>query len=73
MDYMLGKSRIIPVPHRIKSLRSKEAGCRWAASLAALEETRSLLDRIADQYRDLADQLELLNKLWPPRAEPGRQ
>jgi hypothetical protein len=25
-----------------------------------------LFERIADQYRDLADQIELMNKLWPP-------
>jgi len=36
--------------------------------LATLENTRLLFERIANQYRDLADQLEPLNKLWPPKS-----
>lgn len=62
------KSRSTLVSSHIACLRSKEAGCRWASHFAVSEETRLLFERIANQYRDLADQLELMNKLWPPRG-----
>lgn len=48
---------------RIDVLRSKEAGCRWAAQLVRDDETRRLFTDIARQYRELADQLELIDKL----------
>lgn len=55
---------------RVEILRSKEAGCRWAASLATREDTRHLFHCIANQYRDLADQLEMLAKVDSPQITP---
>jgi hypothetical protein len=69
LDYFPAKLQVTLMPSRIKFLRSKELGCRLAASVVRLEETRSLMERIADQYRDLAEQIELVNRLWPQ----GRQ
>lgn len=57
---------------RVEILRSRAAECRSAAQLMRDGETKNLLHRIADQYHDLANQLELLGKLrWPEirRAE----
>jgi hypothetical protein len=62
---------MITTSSHINILRSKEAGCRWAAGFAIRQETRRLLGRIADQYRDLADQLELLKKLEAPLSDPA--
>lgn len=57
------RPRTGPATSRIQILRSKDIGCRWAAQIASLPETRSLLHRIADQYRELANQLEFLDRL----------
>ncbi|HEU5273604.1 MAG TPA: hypothetical protein VFU97_08090 [Xanthobacteraceae bacterium] len=51
---------------RIQILRSKEAGCRWAARLVTRNDTRALFERIADQYAGIADELEQLERLAPP-------
>lgn len=56
---------------RVDLLRSKEAGCRWAAQLVSNGETRRLFIDIARQYREIADQLELIDKLL--RREAGGQ
>lgn len=56
---------------RIELLRSKEAGCRWAASCAKLEDSRSLFERLANQYRQMAEELELLDKLARPWNAPA--
>jgi hypothetical protein len=54
---------------RIQILRSKEAGCRWAARLVTRDDTRALFERIADQYGAIADELEQLERLAPPRMQ----
>jgi len=48
---------------RTDILRSKEARCRRAATLASREDTRRLFNDIADQYRSIADQVERIDKL----------
>jgi hypothetical protein len=48
---------------RIDIYRSRAAGCRWAAQIVQHEDTRALLHRIANQYCEIADQLELIGKL----------
>lgn len=56
---------------RIKILRSKEAGCRWAAQLVTRDDTRALFERIADQYGAIADELEQLDRLLSPGMQPA--
>jgi hypothetical protein len=56
---------------RIQILRSKEAGCRWAARLVTRDDTRALFERIADQYAALADQLEQMDRLPSPGMAPA--
>jgi len=43
--------------------RSRAFGCEWAAGFAKLEETRQLFEQLAAQWRDLADQLDLMETI----------
>jgi hypothetical protein len=53
-------------PH-VDILRSRDLGSRWAAKLPTSHDLRRLLVQIAGQYRALADQLELIDKLYAPK------